>query len=71
MKLAFSAFRDEDDGAVTVDWVLLTAAIAGFAAIAVPPVLNGAEDAAEAVGVYLEATDAAAQVVYTENLGGN
>ena len=30
MRKHLSAFRDEEDGAVTVDWVILTAGIVGF-----------------------------------------
>ena len=34
----------EDDGAVTVDWVVLTAAIVGLAVVAVQPVAYSTEN---------------------------
>ncbi len=39
-------FRKDEDGAVTVDWVVLTAAVVALAAIAYNQVKNGASDLA-------------------------
>ena len=36
-------FRNDEDGAVTVDWVVLTAAIVGLGAAVLTSVSNGAE----------------------------
>jgi Flp pilus assembly pilin Flp len=30
MRRLLTAFRDQEDGAVTVDWILLTAGVVGF-----------------------------------------
>ncbi|WP_172296918.1 Flp family type IVb pilin [Pseudoruegeria sp. HB172150] len=47
-------FERDDDGAVTVDWVVLTAAIVGLG-IAVLTVVGAAtDDYADAVGSHLE-----------------
>jgi len=52
-------FRKDEDGAVTVDWVVLTAAIVGLAAVAYTQVGTGTRDIAESVGTSL--TNAATQ----------
>ncbi|WP_299658927.1 hypothetical protein [uncultured Ruegeria sp.] len=39
-------FRKDEDGAVTVDWVVLTAAVVALAAIAYNQVRNGASELA-------------------------
>ncbi|WP_170473639.1 hypothetical protein [Ruegeria arenilitoris] len=39
-------FRKDEDGAVTVDWVVLTAAVVALAAIAYNQVRTGASDLA-------------------------
>jgi hypothetical protein len=51
-------FRD-DHGAVTVDWVVLTAAMAGFGIAMVAIVSTAALDPAEGIGAKLESMDAA------------
>lgn len=38
----FDRFRKEEDGAVTVDWVVLTAAIVGMGVVVITTVANGA-----------------------------
>lgn len=43
------SFRSEDDGVVTVDWVLLTAFLAGFAALISSAMTDGGS--ALAVGI--------------------
>ncbi len=39
-------FRNDEDGAVTVDWVVLTAAVVGLAAVAYNQIYSGASDLA-------------------------
>jgi Flp pilus assembly pilin Flp len=53
-------FRADEDGAVTVDWVVLTAAIVGLGIAVLTTVSNGAEDLADGIGDEL--TDQAANV---------
>jgi hypothetical protein len=43
----------DDDGAVTVDWVVLTAAIVGLGFIAAESVLFGTENVAERTGKFV------------------
>ncbi|WP_170572865.1 Flp family type IVb pilin [Ruegeria atlantica] len=50
-------FRKDEDGAVTVDWVVLTAAIVGLAAVAYTSIGNGTTSIANSVGSALTATD--------------
>lgn len=40
MRKHFKAFKDDEDGAVTVDWVILTAGIVGFCIAAYTVVEN-------------------------------
>ncbi|WP_420586443.1 Flp family type IVb pilin [Ruegeria sp.] len=56
-------FRKDEDGAVTVDWVVLTAAIVGLAAVAYTQVGDGVDDLAGDIdtaltGVTVSAPDA-------------
>ncbi len=51
-------FRKDEDGAVTVDWVVLTAAIVGLGIAAVTTVSSGISTAASAIETDL-GTDAA------------
>ncbi len=57
-------FRKDEDGAVTVDWVVLTAAVVGLAAVAYNQIHNGAsslagniDDALGSVTVTVPDTD--------------
>ena len=43
-------FRRDEDGAVTVDWVVLTAALVGLGAIVIFNVSTGATSTANSVG---------------------
>jgi hypothetical protein len=43
----------DDDGAVTVDWVVLTAAIVGLGFIAAESVLLGTQNVAEQTGSFI------------------
>lgn len=46
-------FCNGDDGAVTVDWVVLTAAIVGLGLAVITTVSNGALDYSSGLGAYL------------------
>mgnify|MGYP001190501939 CR=1 FL=1 len=46
-------FNAEEEGAVTVDWVVLTAAVVGLGAAALNMVSRGAGDASTAIDAYL------------------
>ena len=48
-------FRRDEDGAVTVDWVVLTAAIVGLAVAVLAMVADGALDHSTGVGAHLSA----------------
>ena len=48
-------FRNDEDGAVTVDWVVLTAAIVALGLVVGSAVSDGATDLAEDVGGDLTA----------------
>jgi len=55
-------FRKDEDGAVTVDWVVLTAAIVGLAAVAYTQIGDGVDSIASNVesalsGVTVNAPD--------------
>lgn len=50
-------FRKDEDGAVTVDWVVLTAAVVALAAVAYNQVHDGASDLAGAVDTALTAAN--------------
>ncbi len=49
----FKNFRKDEDGAVTVDWVVLTAAVVALAGIAYNQVRQGASDLAGDVQTQL------------------
>ncbi len=46
-------FLKSDDGAVTVDWVVLTAAIVGLGLAVIGTVSNGALDQASGLGAHM------------------
>ncbi|MDF2140701.1 hypothetical protein [Paenirhodobacter sp. CAU 1674] len=46
-------FRNEEDGAVTVDWVVLTAAVVGLAAAALATIRSNTEATATKIGTYM------------------
>ncbi len=50
-------FRADEDGAVTVDWVVLTAAIVGLGLAVMLSVRGGAQDLATDIGAELIAMD--------------
>ena len=52
-------FRKDEDGAVTVDWVVLTAAVVGLAIAAYQSIEDGATALTESTGDFLEDQDPA------------
>ncbi|MFG6562986.1 Flp family type IVb pilin [Sulfitobacter sp. 1A13421] len=46
-------FRKDEDGAVTVDWVVLTAAIVGLAAVAYGSISDGVDGLSEGIATDL------------------
>ena len=65
MKLLFKCFASDESGAVTVDWVVLTAAAVGLSLAAVASVRVGASD----LGQGVQTTLANAQVAPLGCLG--
>jgi len=49
-------FRNDEDGAVTVDWVVLTAAIVGLGIAVLTSVTSGTKTVTEAVSSHLNGT---------------
>lgn len=49
----FSRFCKDEDGAVTVDWVVLTAAIVGMGVVVITTVANGALDHSSGLNSHL------------------
>jgi len=49
----FKNFRRDEDGAVTVDWVVLTAAIVGLGIAVITVVAQGATDQSSGLGAEL------------------
>ena len=54
-KLA-KTFRNDEDGAVTVDWVVLTAAIVGLGIAVLTSVTSGTKTVTKAVSTHLNGT---------------
>ncbi|MEM8731807.1 MAG: hypothetical protein AAGF79_18005 [Pseudomonadota bacterium] len=50
-------FRNDEDGAVTVDWVVLTAAVVALAGAAYTAIEDGAENLTENTGTFIENQD--------------
>jgi len=57
MKFALERFCKDECGAVTVDWVVLTAAIIGLGMIVLIPVAFGAGSSAQGVADYIGTLD--------------
>lgn len=53
----FNAFAADEEGAVTVDWVVLTAALVGLGLAVISVVSNGMEDLSEDLSTSLSDTD--------------
>ena len=54
----FTKFANDESGAVTVDWVVLTAAIVGIAIAVISLISGGIKDAATGINTNLLAADA-------------
>lgn len=57
MRVTFSRFINSEDGAVTVDWVVLTAAIVGLGIAVIGTVSNGALNNADGLGAHLSSIE--------------
>ncbi|WP_334061418.1 hypothetical protein [Limimaricola cinnabarinus] len=53
----FKSFANDEAGAVTVDWVVLTAAIVGIGVAILATVSDGVDTLAENIGTGLETVD--------------
>lgn len=53
MKTALQTFGQEESGAVTVDWVVLTAAVVGLVMIVLIPVVLSTDSATQGVADYV------------------
>lgn len=53
-----TAFASDDSGAVTVDWVVLTAAIVGLGMLALTPIAYSTENIADNTGALLDSVNA-------------
>ncbi len=51
------SFRAREEGAVTVDWVVLTAAIVGLAIALIALIAAGATDKSTSVGAFLSSQE--------------
>ncbi|WP_146344443.1 hypothetical protein [Falsiphaeobacter marinintestinus] len=52
-------FRNDEDGAVTVDWVVLTAAVVALAGAAYTAIEDGSSNLTESTGEFIEGKDPA------------
>lgn len=52
-------FRKDENGAVTVDWVVLTAAVVALAGAAYTSIETGASNLTESTGTFIEGKDPA------------
>jgi len=52
-------FRNDEDGAVTVDWVVLTAAVVALAGAAYTSIESGASNLTSSTGTFIEGKDPA------------
>ena len=53
MTKLFKKFRKDEEGAVTVDWVVLTAAVVGLAIAAYSSIQTGATNLTSSTGSYM------------------
>ena len=54
MRVYMKKFLASEDGAVTVDWVVLTAAIVGLGVIVITTIANGALDNSSGLNNHLQ-----------------
>jgi len=59
MRVYLTLFLKSEDGAVTVDWVVLTAAIVGLGVAVISTVSEGALDHSAGLGAHIEAQEIA------------
>lgn len=52
----FKSFLHSEDGAVTVDWVVLTAAVVSLAVVAIFSIQGSTDNVGDGVGGYLSNT---------------
>ena len=57
MMIFIENFRNDEDGAVTVDWVVLTAAVVGLAVAAYSTISGGADNLTADTANYLNQQD--------------
>ncbi|MEM7521941.1 MAG: hypothetical protein AAF307_13010 [Pseudomonadota bacterium] len=58
MKALFTKFAKSEDGAVTVDWVVLTAAVVSLAVVVIFAIQGPTDDVGDGVGDYLNTSTA-------------
>ncbi len=56
----YRLFPEDESGAVTVDWVVLTAAVAGLSLVVLIPVLSTIESASNTANVTLQSASSQA-----------
>lgn len=57
MRVLIKRFCECEDGAVTVDWVVLTAAIVGMGVVVIATIAGGALDTTSGLNSYLANAD--------------
>ena len=50
-------FKNDEDGAVTVDWVVLTAAVVALGGFAAAAITTGATDLSDSIWAYMDSLD--------------
>lgn len=53
MRMTVNRFSEDESGAITVDWVVLTAAVVGLAMIALIPIAFTTDSSAQGVSDYI------------------
>ena len=66
----FKTFIVAEDGAVTVDWVVLTAALVGLGLAVITVVSSGINNATNNIADGLDGADATASTLITRGSGG-
>ena len=63
-------FRKDENGAVTVDWVVLTAAVVGLAVAAYSTIETQTQNLAADIGATIDNEDVTATAAATGTVGG-
>ena len=63
----FKSFKNDESGAVTVDWVVLTAAIVGLGLVVINVVAPAVNTTSDSIATNLEAAPLAAQTAIAGN----